>query len=375
MPTVSASRPVETLYLAKPRGFCAGVVMAIEAVKEAAVEAGRAGEGGIAVYHDIVHNRTVVERLEDEQGVTFVERLDDLAGVRARAAEAGRSVGRTVVFSAHGVSPVVRARAAQLGLATIDATCPLVTKVHNEAKKYAALGYHVLLVGDSTRHQEVIGTYGEAPDATTVVAVLGNRKHDPELADPRTVTVPDPDKVVVLTQTTLSVDDTLRTVALLRERFPRLVVPPSDDLCFATKNRQDAVRSIAPHVGGFLVVTSEASSNGMRLLELAADLTGNAHRIESVADIRPDWFAGVAAVGLTSAASTPDDLVQSVVEHFRTANPALRVVEEGEWEDITFRKPRKVLPDASTSVDASTEVDASAEVGAPTPVGAARGDS
>lgn len=353
MPSVGTSGPVATLYLAKPRGFCAGVVMAIEAVKEAAGEAERAGEGGVAVYHDIVHNRTVVDRLEDEHGVTFVERLDDLESVRERAAESGRSVGHTVVFSAHGVSPVVRVRAAQLGLTTIDATCPLVTKVHNEAKKYAALGYHVLLVGDSTKHQEVVGTYGEAPEATTVVAVLGNRKHDPALADPRTVTVPDPERVVVLTQTTLSVDDTMRTVALLKERFPKLVVPPSDDLCFATKNRQDAVRAIAPHVGGFLVVTSEASSNGMRLLELAADLTGNAHRIESVADIRPDWFAGVGAIGLTSAASTPDDLVQAVVEHFRAANSLLRVVEEGEWENITFRKPRKVAPNADRALAGS----------------------
>ena len=260
---------IETLYLAKPRGFCAGVVMAIQAVEEAAREARQRGEGDIAVYHDIVHNRTVVERLEDEHSVTFVEDLDDLETARAQAEAEGRTLGSTVVFSAHGVSPVVRQRAAELRLTTIDATCPLVTKVHNEAKRYAAQGYHILLVGDSTRHQEVIGTRGEAPEQTTVVSVVGNRKHDPDLADPRTVTVPDPSKVVVLTQTTLSVDDTMRTVALLKERFPELVVPPSDDLCFATKNRQDAVRQIAPHVDVFLVVTSAASSNGMRLLELA----------------------------------------------------------------------------------------------------------
>lgn len=318
--------------------------MAIEAVKEAAHEARAAGDGDIAVYHDIVHNGTVVERLEDEHGVTFVERLDDLEGVRAEAAREGRNIGSTVVFSAHGVSPAVRQRAAEFGLATIDATCPLVTKVHNEAIKYAAQGYHILLVGDSTRHQEVIGTLGEAPDQTTVVAVLGNRKHDPGLADPRTVTVPDPAKVVVLTQTTLSVDDTMRTVELLKERFPLMLVPPSDDLCFATKNRQDAVRAIAGHVDAFLVVTSAASSNGMRLLELAADLTGDAHRIESAADIDPAWFEGVRAVGISSAASTPDDLVQEVVAWFKRANPAMQVREEGEWENIVFRKPRKVLP-------------------------------
>jgi len=335
---------IETLYLAKPRGFCAGVVMAIQAVEEAAREARQRGEGDIAVYHDIVHNRTVVERLEDEHSVTFVEDLDDLETVRAQAEAEGRTLGSTVVFSAHGVSPVVRQRAAELRLTTIDATCPLVTKVHNEAKRYAAQGYHILLVGDSTRHQEVIGTRGEAPEQTTVVSVVGNRKHDPDLADPRTVTVPDPSKVVVLTQTTLSVDDTMRTVALLKERFPELVVPPSDDLCFATKNRQDAVRQIAPHVDVFLVVTSAASSNGMRLLELAQDLTGRAHRIESAADIDPAWLEGARSVGVSSAASTPDDLVQGVVARFRGENPDLQVVEEGEWESIVFRKPRRTPP-------------------------------
>lgn len=333
---------VETVYLAKPRGFCAGVVMAIEAVKDQALAAQERGDGGIAVYHDIVHNTTVVSRLESELGVTFVEDLDDLETARRQAAAKGRVVGDTVVFSAHGVSPVVRRRAVELGLATVDATCPLVTKVHNEAKKYAAQGYHILLVGDSTAHQEVIGTRGEAPEQTTVVSVVGNRKHDPALQDPLSVEVPDPEKVVVLTQTTLSVDDTMKTVELLKQRFPAMIVPPSDDLCFATKNRQDAVRTIAPAVDLFLVVTSVASSNGMRLVELAADLTGNARRIESAADIDPSWLVGVRSVGVTSAASTPDDLVHEVVESFRGLNPDLRLVEEGEWENIAFRKPRRV---------------------------------
>src|SRR5690606_18662504 len=333
---------VERLYLAKPRGFCAGVVMAIKAVEEQAAEAAARGEGGIAVYHDIVHNKTVVSRLAQSHGVTFVEDLDDLEAARRAAAQQGRTVGHTVVFSAHGVSPAVRRRAAELRLATVDATCPLVTKVHNEAKRYAERGFHILLVGDSTTHQEVIGTRGEAPGQTTVVAVVGNRKHDPALADPYTVEVPDPDRVVVLTQTTLSVDDTMRTIEVLKRRFPNLVVPPSDDLCFATKNRQDAVRRIAPHVDMFLVVTSAASSNGMRLVELAQDVTGNARRIESAADIDGSWLDGVGSVGVTSAASTPDDLVQEVVAYFRGRNPSLEVVEEGEWEDIAFRKPRRV---------------------------------
>lgn len=337
---------VKVLHLAKPRGFCAGVVMAIDAVREAAAENAQRGDGDLTVYHAIVHNRTVVERLEREAGVRFVEHLADLDAVRAAADAAGRTLSDTVVFSAHGVGPAVRAEAARRGLTTLDATCPLVTKVHSEAKKYVRDGYHVLLIGDSTRHQEVVGTFGEAPDATTVVSVVGNRHPDPALADPHTVTVPDPDRVVVLTQTTLSVDDTLRTIDILRARFPRLVVPARDDLCFATKNRQDAVKAIAAQVDAFVVVTSTTSSNGMRLLELAEALAGRALRVEGPDDLEPAWFEGVDRVGVTSAASTPDDLVQSVVTWFRARNPDLTVVEEGEWENVEFRKPKRVPPTA-----------------------------
>ncbi len=337
---------VEILHLAKPRGFCAGVVMAIDAVAEAAAENAAGGDGDVVVYHAIVHNQTVVDRLADEHGVHFVEDLGDLDAVRSSVAGDGGRLSDLVVFSAHGVSPAVRAEAARRGLTTLDATCPLVTKVHTEAKKYARAGYHILLIGDSTRHQEVVGTYGEAPASTTVVSVVGNRHPDPALADPHGVTVPDPAKVVVLTQTTLSVDDTMRTIAILRLRFPALVVPPRDDLCYATKNRQDAVKAIAEQVDAFVVVTSTTSSNGMRLLELAEDLTQRALRVESAADLDPAWFADVRSVGVTSAASTPDDLVQDIVSWFRVRNPALRVVEEGEWEDIEFRKPRRVPPPA-----------------------------
>ena len=328
---------VKTLFLAKPRGFCAGVVMAIEAVEKAADEMRAAEAGDLAVYHAIVHNDTVVKRLEGGHGVRFVEDLDEMKELKGSLAD-------TVVFSAHGVSPAVRRRADELELHTIDATCPLVTKVHSEAKKYARLGYHILLIGDSTRHQEVVGTYGEARDCTTVVSVIGNRKHDPALAGAETVEVPDPSKVVVLTQTTLSVDDTAKTIEILRKRFPDLVVPSRDDLCYATKNRQDAVKEIAPHCDLFLVVTSDYSSNGMRLLELAEELTGNARRIEVVGDIDTAWLEGASAVGVTSAASTPDDLVQEIVEYFRRENPALRVIEEGEWENITFRAPKRIGP-------------------------------
>jgi 4-hydroxy-3-methylbut-2-en-1-yl diphosphate reductase len=335
---------VEILHLAKPRGFCAGVVMAIDAVVEAATENAGRGEGDVTVYHAIVHNQTVVDRLAEEHRVHFVEDLADLETARAGAARDGRQLSDLVVFSAHGVSPTVRAEALRRGLTTLDATCPLVTKVHTEAKKYAREGYHILLIGDSTRHQEVIGTYGEAPASTTIVSVVGNRHPDPALADPHTVTVPDPAKVVVLTQTTLSVDDTMRTIDILRGRFPSLVVPARDDLCYATKNRQDAVKAIAPQVDAFVVVTSTTSSNGMRLLELAETLTGRALRVERVGDLDPAWFETVRRVGVTSAASTPDDLVQEIVAWFRTRNPGLHVIEEGEWEDIEFRKPKRVAP-------------------------------
>ena len=324
---------VKTVILAQPRGYCAGVVMAIDAVKDAAQERDQNG-GDLVVYHAIVHNDTVVKRLEDEHGVSFVEDLREL--------EALPQAGNTVVFSAHGISPAVRQEARARGLTTIDATCPLVTKVHSEAKRYAALGYHILLIGDSSRHQEVIGTRGEAPEATTLVAVLGNRKHDEHMGDPHTVTVPDPDRVIVLTQTTLSVDDTDRTIEVLRSRFPNLTVPSRDDLCYATKNRQAAVKAIAPKVELFLVVSSNYSSNGMRLVELAEDLTPQAHRVESLRDVQPAWLEGVERVGITSAASTPDDLVQEIVAHFRSLNPALEVREEGQPEDIEFRMPERV---------------------------------
>ena len=334
---------VKTVYLAKPRGFCAGVVMAIEAVEKGAKDMQEAGQGDLAVYHAIVHNDTVVRRLEKGHGVHFVEDLDEIK-VLERARADGGNLADTVIFSAHGVSPAVRERADTLGLHTIDATCPLVTKVHSEAKKFARLDYHILLIGDSTHHQEVVGTYGEAPGCTTVVSVVGNRKHDPKLANADSVEVADPEKVVVLTQTTLSVDDTAKTIEILRKRFPTLVVPSRDDLCYATKNRQDAVKEIAPHVELFLVVTSDYSSNGMRLLELADELTGNAKRIEGVADIEETWLEGANSVGITSAASTPDDLVQQIIDFFHERNAELDVVEEGEWEDITFREPKRVAP-------------------------------
>lgn len=333
---------VERIYLAKPRGFCAGVVMAIEAVEKAAREL--RDEGELVVYHAIVHNDVVIQRLQDRHGVHFVEDLAEVEQLRDELAKAGKRLNETVVFSAHGIPPWLRTEAAQRNLYQIDATCPLVTKVHSEAKRYAREGYWILLIGDSADHQEIKGTRGEAPENTILVAVHTHVGRDPRLADPRTVEVPDPEKVVVLTQTTLSVDDTLATIEILKQRFPRLVVPSRHDLCYATKNRQDAVKQIAPKVDMFLVLTSLTSSNGMRLLELAQSLVGRAERINTVQDIRPEWLEGVRSVGITSAASTPDDLVQEVVAYFRQQNPGLEVIEEGEWEDIEFREPKRVSP-------------------------------
>lgn len=333
---------VERVYLAKPRGFCAGVVMAIEAVEKAAREL--RDEGELVVYHAIVHNDVVIQRLQDRHGVHFVEDLSEVDALREELAKAGKKLNQTVVFSAHGIPPWLRTEAAQRNLHQIDATCPLVTKVHSEAKRYAREGYWILLIGDSADHQEIKGTRGEAPENTILVAVHTHVGRDPRLADPHTVEVPDPEKVVVLTQTTLSVDDTLATIEILKRRFPKLVVPSRHDLCYATKNRQDAVKQIAPHVDMFLVLTSLASSNGMRLLELAQNLVGRAERINTVRDIRPEWLEGVRKVGITSAASTPDDLVQEVVAYFRGLNPNLEVIEEGEWEAIEFREPKRLSP-------------------------------
>jgi 4-hydroxy-3-methylbut-2-en-1-yl diphosphate reductase len=332
---------IEKVILARPRGYCAGVVMAIDALEQAALENKSSGAGDIVAYHAIVHNQTVVERLEQQHNVRFVEDLTEL--------EAMQGQGDTVVFSAHGISPAVREEANRRGLTTLDATCPLVTKVHSESKRYAAMGYWILLIGDSSQHQEVIGTRGEAPERTILVNVLGNRKLDPAMSDPHSVVVPDPEKCIVLTQTTLSVDDTDKTIEILKQRLPKLVIPSRSDLCYATKNRQAAVRVIAAKVDVFLVVSSTASSNGMRLVELAEELTPKAYRVDSVNDVRDAWLEDARVVGITSAASTPDDLVWAIVEHLRTRNPTLEVLEDGgELEDIEFRMPVRVPPIAST---------------------------
>ncbi len=328
---------IERVYLAKPRGFCAGVVMAINTVERAAREL--ADKGDLVVFHSIVHNDVVVGRLRDEFGVHFVEDIAELAELEKK-----HKLARTIVFSAHGIPPGVREAVGRMGWNYIDATCPLVTKVHTEAKRYAQLGYTILLIGDSSNHQEVRGTFGEAPENTILVAVHTHVGRDPRLADPRTVRVPDPERVVVLTQTTLSVDDTDHTVAILQKRFPHLVLPSRDDLCYATKNRQDQVKRLAPHVDLFLVLTSSYSSNGMRLYEIASGLTA-ARRIDTAADLHEAWFEGVRSVGVTSAASTPEYLVAEVTAYLLERNPGLRIIEEGQWEKIRFREPGVVTPE------------------------------
>lgn len=275
------------LILANPRGFCAGVRMAIDVV-DRVLEL--VPDEPIFVYHEIVHNRHVVGRFVD-QGVTFVE---DLAQV---------PTGAIVVFSAHGVSPALRAEADRRGLCAIDATCPLVTKVHSEAIRYAQQGYQILLVGHAD-HQEIIGTKGEAPEATQVVESSKDIAH---------LTIHDPDRLVYLTQTTLSTDDAQEIIDALRRAFPRIKSPPGEDICYATTNRQHAVRLIAPECDLVLVVGSRNSSNSLRLTEIARNLGTTAQLIDDASHLDPAWFpTGRERVLVTAGASAPEDLVAGV---------------------------------------------------------------
>ena len=275
------------VLLAKPRGYCAGVDRAVETVEKMLQTHG----APIYVRKQIVHNLHVVRSLE-AKGAIFVDETEEVPE------------GATVVFSAHGVAPVVHQEAAARGLRTIDATCPLVTKVHNEARRFAREDYDILLIGHEG-HEEVVGTTGEAPEHIHLV-------DGP--ADAANVTVRDESKVVWLSQTTLSVDETLETVAALRERFPALEAPPSDDICYATQNRQAAVKVIAPRVDLFLVVGSANSSNSVRMVEVALDAGAPAaHLVEDATAIDESWLTGVTTVGVSSGASVPDILVQDVL--------------------------------------------------------------
>ena len=306
------------VLLAKPRGYCAGVDRAVQTV-EMAIE-----RYGTPVYvrKQIVHNLHVVRSLE-ERGAVFVDENADIPP------------GSVVVFSAHGIAPDVRADAQQRGLQVIDATCPLVTKVHNEARRFAAQDYDILLIGHEG-HEEVIGTTGEAP--TRVRLVDG-----PEGAG--SVDVRDPAKVVWLSQTTLSVDETTETVAALRDRFPSLIDPPSDDICYATQNRQLAVKEIGGQSDLVLVVGSQNSSNSVRLVEVAKDSgAAAAYLVDDASEIDERWLEGVSTVGVTSGASVPEELVSGVLGWL--ADRGFDRVEEVEAikERMSFALPREIRP-------------------------------
>jgi 4-hydroxy-3-methylbut-2-enyl diphosphate reductase len=309
---------VKRVLLAKPRGYCAGVDRAVEAVERALEQHG----APVYVRKQIVHNRHVVETLS-ERGAVFVDETDEVPP------------GSLVVFSAHGVAPSVHAEAQERNLRTIDATCPLVTKVHNEAKRFDREDYDILLVGHRG-HEEVEGTTGEAPQRIQLVE---------SPADVAGVTVRDPEKVVWLSQTTLSVDETMETVRALRERFPTLQDPPSDDICYATQNRQVAVKAMAARCDLVLVVGSRNSSNSVRLVEVALQAgAGAAHLIDYSREIDEAWLDGVETVGLTSGASVPEVLVRGVLDHL--AERGYADVEEvtTAQETLVFSLPRELRP-------------------------------
>lgn len=279
------------VLLAAPRGYCAGVDRAVVTVEKALDHYG----APVYVRKQIVHNKYVVQALED-RGAIFVEELEEVPE------------GSVVVFSAHGVAPVVHEEAQERQLRTIDATCPLVTKVHSEAKRFAAEGYQIVLVGHEG-HEEVVGTMGEAPGVMTLVE---------SPADAASVELPEGDRLVWLSQTTLSVDETLETVDVLKSRFPNLVSPPSDDICYATQNRQAAVKAIAPQCDVFIVVGSGNSSNSVRLVEVALEAGAtSAYRVDFADELDEAWFAGASIVGLSSGASVPEILVDDVLTWLR----------------------------------------------------------
>lgn len=307
------------ILLASPRGYCAGVDRAVDAVEKALALYG----APVYVRGEIVHNKYVVARLA-EKGAIFVSELEQVPR------------GARVVFSAHGISPEVRAAAAKRELQPIDATCPLVTKVHREAIRYADAGYDIILVGHSG-HEEVEGTLGEAPESIKVVGT-------PAEAD--VVTVRDPTKVVWISQTTLSVDETRETVEHLRKRFPKLVDPPSDDICYATQNRQGAVKAIGGRCDLVIVVGSANSSNSVRLVEVAREAGApDAQRVDSATQLDESWLEGVETIGVTSGASVPEVLVAELIHKLRQYG--FEEVEQvrTETETVNFSLPKNLRAD------------------------------
>jgi 4-hydroxy-3-methylbut-2-en-1-yl diphosphate reductase len=315
------SATTRRVLLAKPRGYCAGVDRAVQTVEMALERYG----APVYVRKQIVHNLHVVRTLE-KRGAIFVDETDEIPR------------GSVVVFSAHGIAPEVREEAQSRDLQVIDATCPLVTKVHNEARRFAAQDYDILLIGHEG-HEEVVGTTGEAPARVRLV-------DGPEGAD--SVEVRDPNRVVWLSQTTLSVDETVETVSALRERFPTLINPPSDDICYATQNRQAAVKQIAAASELVLVVGSQNSSNSVRLVEVAKDAGAAAgYLVDDASEIDPRWLDGVTTIGVTSGASVPEDLVDGVLgwlaEHGYADVEEVEAIEER----MSFALPREIRPPRS----------------------------
>ena len=311
--------PTKRVLLARPRGYCAGVDRAVVTVEKALEQYG----APVYVRKQIVHNKHVVATLES-RGAIFVEETEEVPE------------GALVVFSAHGVSPAVHEEAAKRDLRVIDATCPLVTKVHKEARKFASEGYDILLIGHRG-HEEVEGTQGEAPEVIQLV-------HD--ASDVDAVQVKDPEKVIWLSQTTLSVDETLETVDLLRRRFPLMSAPPSDDICYATQNRQEVVKQIASDCDLVIVVGSQNSSNSVRLVEVALDAGARtSYLVDFAHEIDEAWLAGVSTVGVTSGASVPEDLVAGVLAWL--AERGYADVEEftAATETLTFSLPKELRKD------------------------------
>jgi 4-hydroxy-3-methylbut-2-enyl diphosphate reductase len=306
----------EKLLLAAPRGYCAGVDRAVQTVERALELYG----APVYVRKEIVHNKHVVAQLR-ERGAVFVEELDDSIPEDA-----------ITVFSAHGVSPAVHADAQRRNLRTIDATCPLVTKVHKEALKFARDGYTIVLIGHAG-HEEVEGTMGEAPEHIVLVETE---------ADVDALEVRDPNKVAYISQTTLSVDETTAIIARLRERFPAILGPRTDDICYATTNRQAAVKQMARECDLVLVIGSRNSSNSNRLVDVARDMGTEAHLIDNEAQVRDEWLAGKRVVGITSGASAPEELVQRLVDYFRARGT--RDVSEFHMmrEDVRFMLPKTI---------------------------------
>ena len=329
-PVIPPAGEAKRILVASPRGYCAGVDRAVDAVEQALAHYGTP----IYVRKEIVHNKYVVEALT-KRGAIFVSETDEVPE------------GARVVFSAHGVAPEVHEQAAARHLQTIDATCPLVTKVHKQAVRFAGDDYDIILVGH-TGHEEVEGTQGEAPERIQVV-------NGPEEVE--RVVVRDPSKVAWISQTTLSVDETLETVRLLRERFPGLIDPPTDNICYATQNRQAAVKAIAPHADVMLVVGSGNSSNSVRLKEVALEAGAPAaYRVDYAREIDDAWFDGARTVGLTSGASVPEILVREVIEYL--GGLGFTDVEEVRTatEKITFSLPKNLRADLKAAAgDSASE--------------------